>query len=158
MTRKVPYTIFVLWPWAIVHVNKGDSMGVTMMWDNEDKTVFRLSFESPWTWDEQQAAIAQAKPLVESVSLIVDIICDLSNGPQFPLGYPMKYLRHAAEMFPNNAGITIIVGASVPVQSLLQATMQVFANVKYRTFFAPSIEAAYTIIAERKNNTRGQSR
>jgi hypothetical protein len=133
-------------------------MSVTVRWDNEDHTVLRLDFEAPWTWAEQQQAIDQAKPMAESVSWTVDIICDLHNGPEFPLGFPMKYLRRTAEMVPNNAGITIVVGASPLVQSLLLATMQVFANVKYRTFFAHSLEDAYAMLDERRNSEKGQSR
>lgn len=142
----------------IVHVNKGDSMSVTVMWDNEDQTVIRFNFESPWTWAEQQQAIDQANPMVESVTWTVDFICDVTNGPQVPLGYPMKYLRLTAERLPKNAGATIIVGASGPLRALLIAILKVFANLKPRIIFASSLEAAYEFLAERKNNDRGYSR
>ncbi len=117
-------------------------MGVTVVWDNEEKTALRLDFEGVWTWAKYDQAVDEASAMIEDVGHAADIIHNLLGGPSLPLDKPLLHLRRMVNLLSKNTVFIVVVGGTPPVQAVLSMFFKVFVEVGERLIFAPSLEAA----------------
>ena len=123
-------------------------MAINTIWDNKKKTVVLLEFESEWSWDELQEAVAKADSLIGSVEHFVDLIIDL-EGTSIPrdIMNAAKTLLASGEARPNE-GARVVVGANGAMKTIYQTLQKTFSStVEGREIlFAPSITDARAII------------
>ncbi len=100
-------------------------MAILTRWDNRDKHIILMEFESEWSFDDLQKAIQTTDDLITSVANHVDVIVDL-EGSKIPKDFinMAKMLLANPEPRPNE-GNRVIVGASNFIKqgySLIQKT------------------------------------
>ena len=59
-------------------------MPIDVQWDDDNQTVIRYVFKTPWTWTEYHAAIEQAWTMAKSVDHPTDTITDMSGSRLLP--------------------------------------------------------------------------
>ena len=132
-------------------------MGISVAWDNEEKTALRLDFEGPWPWVEYDTAVDTASAMIESVGRAVDVIHNLLAGPNLPPDKPLLHLRRMVHLLSKNTIFNVVVGGAPTVQAALPMFFQVFAEVGQRFTFAPSLDAARATLAKRRGQGSHQS-
>jgi hypothetical protein len=129
------------------------TMGIKVVWDNEQNTIIRYVYEGRWGWDDLYTARAEVKTMLGSVPHKVGIIVDMRNSSLLPSG-TISRARHLATSSPtshSNEGPTIIVGANGLVRSIFDVMRKIYGetieNRKY--YFASSLEEARTMFTDR---------
>jgi hypothetical protein len=84
-------------------------MGITITWDNKEKTIIRHIYDGPWTLEDYYALVDDNYHLIDSVDHRVDIINDLRNMGPVPSGI-IPAIRYAAQKAHRNEGLNRIVG------------------------------------------------
>lgn len=132
-------------------------MGVSVTWDNAEKTVIRYDFEGSWSWDEAQQALAKVKVMMGTVDHVVDFIADLRSCRSQPTDLLNKALQ-VARRTPANTGILVMVGANRFIQSLYTVFKRVYADLAGETMFVDTLEDARAFIEQRRAQRRAQQR
>jgi hypothetical protein len=123
-------------------------MGITICWDNEEKTAIRYVFEGLWDWDELWERSAQIRSMMNTVDHTVHLIIDMSGTSFLPQG-TLNYFRVLLNTKHPQTGLTIFVGGNVYTRSLItyhaRASEMTFLDVQHVT----SLEAARGVISTR---------
>ena len=123
-------------------------MAIVTRWDNKQKTIVLLEFESEWSWAELEAAVQAADSLIGSVEHYVDLIIDL-EGTSIPKDIltAAKTLLDAGEARPNE-GARVVVGANGTLKTIYQAFQKTFNSAVdgREILFAPNLSDARAII------------
>ena len=126
-------------------------MGVTVRWDDDDKTILRLTYQGEWSIEELGTAGLEAIELVSSVAYRVYVINDFRLSAFPPLGALWEG-RQLTRMRPANwAGGAIIVRDSV-IKNLLDIFMHVYLGPRFQDhqFIVSSDEQARAVITRLK--------
>ena len=125
-------------------------MGITVQWDNDDKTIVLVTFGAVWSWDDLRAVDEYALPLYDSVDHVVDVIADLRNSHLVMTGI-LSYMRELLTMqWHPHTGNVVVVGASVSVRTLMEAAALVTRRPLTRISFALSMDEARLILQKRR--------
>jgi hypothetical protein len=123
-------------------------MGITIEWDNEEKTVFRWTFESNWTWAEFQTQSQAANAQIMHVGHTVDLLVDMRHCHQLPVGTLVQAWK-ASEQSPPNIGITVVIGDN-PIFPIFHNMFQLLRKSHIRNYppihIVPTFEEAYVVI------------
>lgn len=124
-------------------------MPITAQWDNPQQTIIHYHFENRWTWDELYRAVNTGRVYQDSVNHRVDIILNFDASSVMP-GGALSEFRRIAQIRHPNTGIRVIVGANPTMHTLMTAFTRTYRKVaaSYRT--APSLQAAYALIAQER--------
>ena len=104
-------------------------MAINTLWDDTNKTRVLVEFETSWSWDELEQAIAKIDQYIGSVGHNVDIIIDVEGS-----SLPNDFLKAAKNLLSNgedarsNEGHRIIVGASDTIRKAYQAFTNTFGK------------------------------
>lgn len=121
-------------------------MGVRISWDDENKTIVRLSFEGEWNWQDYYMAVQQSNMMLESVKYKVDIITDFHRSENLP-PQAFVHLRRALFNVPPNWGSSVIVTGERPsVSSLMHSFIKMHPRLGKRIAIVTSLEEAYTLL------------
>ena len=108
-------------------------MSVYTYWDEDDPSILRTDIIGDWQWEtylDTMYKLVSTKPDHHRV----DHIVDLRHSQSAPREDALGYLRRIAEQRESNPGITVIVGASRFIETLLET----FSRI-YGTTFTPNI-------------------
>jgi hypothetical protein len=86
-------------------------MGISIKWDNPDKTLIILEFNSQWTWDDLYRVTDEMHGMLDTVDHPVDTITILTRSQRLPGGF----VGHASRLTSKrhrNSRIGVIVGAN----------------------------------------------
>lgn len=127
-------------------------MGISVEWDNAEKTIVLIAFDPAWTWKDVQTVDTRAIVMYDSVGHIVDVIADISHSKLVSTGF-LSYIRSllTTEWHPH-VGIAIVVGASPSVRALFNAAALVARKPLDRIRFAQSLDEARLLIEQRRAN------
>ena len=114
-------------------------MGITVTWDNEDRTILRLDINRQWNWDEYDDAIDMAYFMITEIGHKVDLITDLSRDTAVPGDEAVRHFQRAFRLRPANVGQTITSGGN-------SFSRKVFSSFQ-RTLAAASLIEARAILA-----------
>jgi hypothetical protein len=116
-------------------------MGISVIWDNDAKTVILMTFEGRWTWEELTEAVVICNGMVESVSHHVHYILD-RKGAHYTPGNLLGNMKRIVNLFTPNEGLRIIVGENLLIKEALSlfASLNGGAGFPYR--HADTVEEA----------------
>jgi hypothetical protein len=126
-------------------------VGVTVTWDNEERTRLRWDFEEKWTWDEYYQADQQARTMMEGVSYSIGGIVNLQKSTSLPPETLTHFRRIATNPIPN-ISISVIVGANALVTAFYKIFRSLYGSAAEKFAFANTIEEARTFISHRLAN------
>lgn len=95
-------------------------MAVSSHWDNPQKTTLRLTFTSPWTWDEFEQVSQQIEAAFASVPHTVDLVVDITAAGDLPSDGLFRLRNVYSDPTPN-LGEYRFVGASPAFQLQFEA-------------------------------------
>jgi hypothetical protein len=122
-------------------------MSISVTWDNEDKTILRMTVVGRWTWAEYFASAEQARDAISTVDHPVDIIGDMLRSGPVPLGMPIRRFRYAIDMMPTNFRKAAIIGGSPFTKSLMIAFMQIYRKANEKMVLVQTIDEAYAALS-----------
>jgi hypothetical protein len=124
-------------------------MSVRVSWDNDDKTTTRYDFEGAWTWDEFYAATGDAFALTRSVEHRVDSISYFAPGANLPPN-ALLHFRRAMVNAPENRGVTVIVGGSRFINTMVTVFSKLNRSLGERLILADNLDQARRLLASRR--------
>lgn len=127
-------------------------MAIVTTWDNRDKTTVRMEFESEWTWQDLEKAIAATDAFISSVPHQVDVIVDI-EGASMPKDFMNAVKSLLADPKPRaNEGHRIVVGAGGVVKSAYSTIQKMFGEkVSGReVMFAATLPEARGMLKQRR--------
>jgi hypothetical protein len=121
-------------------------MGITVAWDNPEKTILRYVHYGGWTWAELDAAVTEARRLFRSVTHPVHVIIDLRESRPLPPLTTMPSLpaRPVLSLAPDRGSKLIFVGSAAitrPYQDAARLRYRARRS-KSRVAFIPTVEEA----------------
>jgi hypothetical protein len=125
-------------------------MGVTIQWDNAEKTVLRYDFMGRWTWDEFYAAYDIAKPMILSVTHKVDFILNPTDDVSRNYTPPniMTHMLSIARKALPNTGKCVSISRGTFSRVLLSMVSKVNPKISEQYVFADSLEEARALLAK----------
>jgi hypothetical protein len=129
-------------------------MGITVLWDNDEHTVIRYDFEGQWIWSEFFVATGDAFTLTRSVSHTVDSISNFMPGAALPSDALFQF-RRAMATAPPNRGVTVIVGGSTLIKTMVIVFGKVNRQLGARLFLADTLDQARTLLSARRSPKPG---
>ncbi len=122
-------------------------MPVNVIWHNPEKTIVKMVYASPWTWEEFLEGTQQAKDLARTVSHPIGIASHPVGRP--PKGNPAHYFDQSIRDMPANAKLLVIVSENYFAATLVRMAVAMHPQNRGFTFIATSDNAAYELIAKR---------
>ncbi|MBZ0302792.1 MAG: hypothetical protein K8J31_23815 [Anaerolineae bacterium] len=123
-------------------------MGVSWSWDNQDRSIIRFTFASPWMLGEFIAANQEAIEITDHFNHIVDAIFDFRKGTMIPSGAISVFRNTARRALASpNEGITVLLGASAFVQMIYNGMTQLSPDLARTIQQAEDDCEAYRLIA-----------
>lgn len=126
-------------------------MGITVEWDNPQKTIIRFVYKGRWTWDDMAGAMEQANRLMDTVTYRVDHIVDVRESTLLPPSVVSQAKRVLNEPHAN-LGLTLVVGASHYLKLMLDIVSRVYPAMMSRRKMklVSTMEDAYAAIAAQR--------
>lgn len=132
-------------------------MTVTVIWDDDDKTIQRFIYDGMWTWDELYGALSKGHQMLDTVDYPVDSIVDMSGTNFIPSGamLHLKRVFSIGSAHPNYSGITVFLEAEGFIRAVHMMVRDVYPesaqNIDF--IFASSLEEAHNIIRSLRPRT-----
>lgn len=120
-------------------------MGISVQWDNPEKTIVRWDYDPGWSWDDFFTAQKQIEALVDSVGHRVDMILDVRNSPDVPQDMPDHF--HGMTPTRLRRRVMIIVGANSAMEAMLGAYAKYQPGAGKGIVVADTLEKARAMIA-----------
>jgi hypothetical protein len=124
-------------------------MGITVQWDNEEKTVIRYDFRGYWDWAEFREKAEEAFAMTRSVSYKVDTISNFTHGTSIPRDAMFQFQRIMTNA-PENRGVNCIIGISQFIRILVTVFSRINTQLGERLIIADSLEHARSILKQRR--------
>ncbi len=124
-------------------------MPISVEWDNEAKTIIRITYLGRWTWEENRQARQQTLEMVDRVDHIVHTIHDMRQSHGFPTDVITQVRKRLQKKHPR-VGLIVVVGN----KSFVHVLYDVFATIydklvrKRKFYLVHSLEQAYQLIDE----------
>ena len=121
-------------------------MAYKVEWENEEKTIIRLTYYHKWTWDDVAAASDELDRMLDPLDYQVAVLNTLENENWMPPNYN-KNVEEAVLRTHRNMKIIIIVRKT----RLFKDYFRSFAathRVPYNFAFADSVEEALAMLSD----------
>lgn len=129
-------------------------MGISIGWDNEEKTIMRFEYVGEWTWESFYENIEAANHLMDTVNHPVVSIIDMSASNHLPFGAGV-HIRNVIRMSQshNNSGISVFYNADRIVQAMIDVLKKSYPEILAATqwYYAKSLEEARRIAQQKVN-------
>jgi hypothetical protein len=123
-------------------------MRMTTQWDNEEKTILRVTYHPEWTWDDLEGNLPLEEKYLDSVDHRVDVIADF-RGTRLPLG-AISRLPKIAQSPPythRNSGKVVMVGSPAFMKEVVGIYKRVYGQAS-RLTMVTNLEEARALLAE----------
>lgn len=127
-------------------------MGITVKWDNEEKTVIRHTYKGNWTLDEYIEASNQTFTMIDEVGYPVHLLIIITEGVR-PISDMMIAARDDRTKRHDRQSKVIIIGASSFMILLTRVISAIRPTAKTVKFVKTEAEAYY--ILNNSNVTNG---
>jgi hypothetical protein len=128
---------------------------LTTEWDNDDKTIMRVTYHAGWSWDDLEANLIIEAQMLDSVDHKVDVIADF-RGTQLPPG-AISRLPKIAQSPPYthpNSGAMVMVGSPAFMKEVVGVYKRVYGQAAKLTMVHDLDEARVIILQKREEATR----
>jgi hypothetical protein len=130
-------------------------MGITIAWDDAERTTLIYTIDGRWTWDEFYNTIYQAREMMENVPHAqVHSIVDISNGKLFPANALSHFARMSTARHPKT-GMMVMVGMGSFVRALMNMLNGYKQHSTNRIRVAQTLDEARSILAELGSDETG---
>lgn len=129
-------------------------MGISVFWDNRNRTIIRWVFDPAWEWDQIQTALFETEILIEQLVNSVDFILDMSEtdslpGDDAPDGILSTYLRPIV----GSDSMIVIVGCNDHIMNILLDWLQGRDELRANLAFMDTLDDARLILYESDDET-----
>lgn len=90
---------------------------IVSVWDNEEKTCFRMELGSGWSWEQYIEAVDEAHAIIAEQDHDVNLIMWFQS--RLPPGNAMDALKHSGGTQPPNLRHTVMVNESTRFLDIL---------------------------------------
>jgi len=126
-------------------------MPMDVYWANDEKTVIHTKSMGKWTWDEYHSALDQIMTMFREVDRRVDLNNIETPGSSMPPGSPQPHFERATKIFPENAGMNVLVTSKLAAKFMLSIWSRLPGNKLGDAIqVVGSLEEAYDLIEKDK--------
>lgn len=126
-------------------------MTIQVIWAAESKTLIRVVFDGPYTWEEYDAVTDQIVMMMNSVSHQVDVMILLDANVAPPTKNSMPHFRRTQDLMPPNLGLLITVGKANLLTRLLFSTLITMRKIKVNSRVVNTEEEALLLIQKNRS-------
>jgi hypothetical protein len=123
-------------------------VGITVDWDNPQKTIIRQVYGATWNWDEFLAALKQIDALAAEVDHPLGLLADASAIRQLPPANAIMYGTRALSNMPSNVILIVVVSPSRLALSIIRTVQTV---TRFNMQVASSLEDGRLLIEAERN-------
>ena len=128
-------------------------MGITVQWDNFEKTVIRYDFESSWTWDDFHAAAAKSGAMTKEVKHQVHLIANMFHSAPLPEGAMLQF-SNALRNAPKDRGMFVIVAGDAWMNTLARILGKTITRPGSKFALVATLEEARAIVTQAQQVAR----
>lgn len=129
-------------------------MGISVDWDNSEKTIVRFVYEGQWTWEAFYGTVARANEMMDEVDRPVVSIIDMRKSNFLPPGAGV-HIRNVIRQSQshNNSGISVFLRADLIVKAMINVLQKVYPDIVENTewIYAKTLEEAQILAQEQVN-------
>ena len=125
-------------------------MATSVRWFDSERTVFLLTFEGKWTWEELYETVSEIHKMGDSVPHETWGIVSLVDGAVLPQ-YALSNFRRMTTNSPHERtqGFAIVLSSSF-LQAIAKALQHMMPPVKQKYLFTRSFDEAVKWIEDQK--------
>ena len=120
-------------------------MSANVTWENDERTVLRLTVSGRWQWSELHAAKVQIEAMLDVLDHPVSILACGELDHWLPLGFNENMTELTHHIHPNVHQV-IIVYDNALFQQLFLLFARLFGGFPYEFFFVRTLEEAQTYL------------
>lgn len=128
-------------------------MGITLVWENNEKTILRHIYEGQWKVEDLYKAVNESRDLLMGVEHVVDLIIDMRTSGDPPSGVLPAY-QYAERQKPPNQGLVVMVEPSMVMQAFNQVIGKIAPNISKDRTVVHTIEDAVALIQRHRAATK----
>lgn len=122
-------------------------MGITLVWEDDEKTILRHIYDGQWTTADLYRAIDESRRLLLEVKHPVDLIIDMRTSADPPSGVLPAY-QHADRQKPDNQRLVVMVQTGKVMQTINRVTGKVAPKTAQNRVLVDTMEEAFALIAK----------
>ena len=126
-------------------------------WDDDSKTIMRVTYQSGWTWDDLDGNMLVEQQMLNSVDYKVDVIADF-RGTRLPPG-AISRLPRIAQSPPYthpNSGAMVMVGSPAFMEEVVGVYKRVYGQAAKLTM-VHDLDEARALIAQKHEDAARQT-
>jgi hypothetical protein len=132
----------------------GNSMTITIKWDEKLPHTIHYQFVGHWTWEEYYQTFSEKLAMVNSIQPhAYDVITDMLHGSFIPRGLGIRHAINIYKMASTHMRLAVVVTTSALIQTSLPILFRIQPEMSQRLRLAASVEAARTIIQQHHPGT-----
>jgi hypothetical protein len=129
-------------------------MGISVLWDNRNRTIVRWGFDPDWVWEDIQEAWFETESLMEQVAHGVDVIVDMTETPKLPPDEPPPGILSRRLMpFVGSESMIVMVGCDTEIVNILLQWLQGRDELRANFAFMDTLEDAHLILYDPDDET-----
>lgn len=132
-------------------------MSISILWDNEEKSIVRFVYTGRWTWEDFYVQIDAANAMMDTVDSPCVSIIDMRASNYLPKGAAV-HIRNVIRrsMSHNNSGISVFLQADVIVQVMIEVLRKSYPDILKNTewIYAKTLDEARKLAQQQVNNLR----
>ncbi len=121
-------------------------MGIEVTWDNLERTILRLDFDSGWTVITLEEALRYAWDLIRKSNHKVDAVMNLTEHCTLPDGTIMRFQGLLAAA-PEGLGFIAVACRAHSIENAFSLLNHINPLLGGRLVFVPSVEGARSALA-----------
>jgi len=140
-------------PYDLTIVIEEFSVGVKVVWDENEKHIMRYIFAGDWNWGDVHSAIATSNAWLDAEERKIPFIIDLRKSSDKSADKSLGNVRRLINNTHPNTGLVVITGYGQ--STVIQLTKSILAMVdriggpKRPFYFADTLEEARELIANK---------
>lgn len=103
-------------------------MPITVAWDNEEKTIVRVTYSGRWTWEEAYTIPAKIRTLIAGLDYEVATIHDMRDANFLPSG-AITHTRDILSKPLDKVGLVVLIGNSRFIEAMYQIFKKLYPRI-----------------------------
>jgi hypothetical protein len=121
-------------------------MGITVTWDNDDRTVIRQIYEGDWDIADYYQAVMTTQRLAGEIDHPFDLILDLTRARRSSISL-LSAARRVENNVPPNRRRAVVVRADAYLKAIIQVGRRIAPRAGSEVYFADTLDDARALIA-----------